>query len=92
MLIFDFITIFPEIVQPYFKDSLLAKAQSKKLLKIRVHNLRDYTTNPHHSVDDKPFGGGLGMVMKVQPWYKAIKKITKAKIKGKNLNLIKELK
>lgn len=85
MIKFDFITIFPEIVKPYFDESLFKKARAKKLLDIRVHNLRDFTSDKRHTVDDKAFGGGLGMVMKVQPWYKAVKKISRAKISGKKL-------
>lgn len=85
MIIFDFVTIFPEIVEPYFTGSLFGKAQEKKLLRVRVHNLRDFTNDKHHTVDDKPFGGGFGMVMKVEPWFKAIKKIAKAKLVGRKL-------
>jgi tRNA (guanine37-N1)-methyltransferase len=85
MITFDFITIFPEIVEPYFAGSLFGKAREKKLLRARFHNLRDYTNDKHHTVDDKPFGGGFGMVMKIDPWFKAIKKIAKAKLAGKKL-------
>jgi len=73
MITFDFITIFPEIVEPYFSSSLFGKARDKKILRVRVHNLRDFTCDKHHTVDDKPFGGGFGMVMKVEPWFRAIK-------------------
>ena len=85
MITFDFVTIFPEIVTPYFEASLFGKARVKKLLRVRVHNLRDFTSDKHHTVDDKPFGGGFGMVMKVEPWFKAIKKISKAKLVGKKM-------
>ncbi len=85
MITFDFITIFPEVVSPYFKGSLFGKAQDRKLLRVRIHNLRDFASDKHHTVDDKPFGGGFGMVMKVEPWFLAIKKIAKAKIAGKKL-------
>jgi len=77
---FDIITIFPEIFDSYFKESLINRAVKKKLIKIKVHNLRDYTKDKHKRVDDKAFGGGLGMVMKVEPIFKAVKKIKK---KGK---------
>ena len=77
MIKFDFITIFPEIINPYFEESLFKKARAKKLLSVHVHNLRDFAEDKHCTVDDKPFGGGLGMVMSVQPWYKAVKKIRK---------------
>ena len=70
---FDIITIFPEIFSSYFKESLLSRAQEKNLVEINVHNLRGWTDDPHKTVDDSPFGGGLGMVMKIEPLYKAIK-------------------
>lgn len=65
MIQFDFITIFPEIIRPYFEESLFKKAVAKKLLKIRTRNLRDFALDKHNTVDDSPYGGGLGMVMKV---------------------------
>ena len=83
MIQFDFITIFPEIIRPYFEESLFAKAREKKLIKIRIHNLRDFAHDKHHTVDDKPFGGGFGMVMKVDVWHQAIAKIAKLKIAGR---------
>lgn len=75
MLIFDIITIFPNIFDSYLKESLILRAQKKKLIKINVHNLRKWTTDNHQTVDDRPFGGGLGMVLKVEPIYKAVKSI-----------------
>jgi len=79
-MIFDIITIFPKIFDPYFKESIVGRAQKKKLVKIKIHNLRDYTKDKHKTIDDKPYGGGPGMLMKVEPIYKAIKSIsTKAK-------------
>lgn len=81
MLMFDIITIFPEIFDSYFKESLIKRAIDKRLIKINIHNLRKWTKDKRRTVDDKPFGGGLGMVMKVEPIYKAIKAIRK---KGKS--------
>ena len=72
---FDIITIFPEIFGSYFKESIISRAQKKKLIKINVHNLRDYTTDKHKTVDDRPFGGGIGMVMKIEPIFKAVQDI-----------------
>ncbi len=72
---FDIITIFPEIFSSYFKESILARAEKNKLIKIKVHNLRDYSENLHGVVDDRPYGGGLGMVLKVEPIFRALKKI-----------------
>ncbi|MBI2123985.1 MAG: tRNA (guanosine(37)-N1)-methyltransferase TrmD [Candidatus Wildermuthbacteria bacterium] len=82
MIQFDVITIFPELVKAFSQESLLKKAQEKKLLKIGIHNLRDWAKDPHRKVDDKPFGGGLGMVFKVEPLYRAVQSI-----KGKNKKL-----
>jgi len=85
MLIFDFITIFPQIIVPYFEESLFKKAQEKKLLKIRTHNLRDFARDLHHTVDDSPYGGGFGMVMKTDVWHRAIASAVKLKAVGKKL-------
>ena len=72
MIRFDIITIFPEIFDSYFKESLIKRAVDNRLIKISVHNLRKWAKDKHHTTDDKPFGGGLGMVMKVEPIYKAV--------------------
>jgi tRNA (guanine37-N1)-methyltransferase len=79
MIQFDIITIFPKIFDSYLKESFIKKAQEKRLIKIRIHNLRDFTTDKHKTVDDRPYGGGLGMVLKVEPIYKAIEAIKKTK-------------
>jgi tRNA (guanine37-N1)-methyltransferase len=91
MITFDFITIFPEIVRPYFEESLFKKAIEKKLLRVRCHDLRDFASDKHHKVDDSPYGGGFGMVMKVDVWHKAIAKIAKLKVAGKKLKPEKEV-
>jgi tRNA (guanine37-N1)-methyltransferase len=82
MIKFDIITIFPDIFNSYFKESIIKRAQEKHLIKINIHNLRDYTTDKHKTVDDKPYGGGPGMVLMIEPIYKAVKKI-KGKSKAK---------
>ena len=71
-------TIFPEIFGSFLKESLLAKARDKKIIKINVHNLRDWTRGKHKIADDRPFGGGPGMVLKIEPIYKAVRKIKKS--------------
>ena len=81
---FDIITIFPNFFENFLNESILAQAQKKKIIKINVHNLRKWTDDRHNTVDDKPFGGGVGMVLKVEPIYKAIKGI-KLKYKIKKL-------
>lgn len=76
---FDIITIFPNIFESYFKESLIKKAIDKKILRINIHNLRDFTNDPRKTVDDRPYGGGLGMVLMVSPIFNALKKIKKKK-------------
>ncbi len=72
---FDIITIFPEILKPILNESILKRAQDKKKVQIAVHDLRDYTDDKHLKVDDRPFGGGPGMLMTPQPIFDAVKKI-----------------
>ncbi len=76
---FDIITIFPELFEPFSKESLLKRAQAKGLLSVTAHNLRKWTTDRHRVVDDKPYGGGLGMVMKVEPIFRAVQSLKKKK-------------
>jgi tRNA (guanine37-N1)-methyltransferase len=67
----DAVTIFPEYFSP-LQLSLLGKAQENDIVDIAIHNLRDYTEDNHHSVDDTPYGGGAGMVMKPEIWGQAL--------------------
>jgi tRNA (guanine37-N1)-methyltransferase len=83
MIKFDIITIFPEIFNSYINESLINRAREKKFIKINIHDLRKWTKDAHHTVDDRPFGGGLGMVLKVEPIFKAVKQIA-GKKKQKN--------
>ena len=83
MIRFDIITIFPKIFTSYFSESILKRAQQKKLIKINIHNFRDTTTNRHQTVDDRPYGGGPGMILMVEPIYKTLQKIKKTQ-KHKN--------
>jgi len=77
MITFDIITIFPKLFDSYLKESFIKKAQERGLIKIRIYNLRDFTTDKHQTVDDRPYGGGLGMVLKVEPIYRAVKSLKK---------------
>ncbi len=79
MLKFDIVTIFPKIFDSYLKESFIKKAREKRLIKINIHNLRKWAKDRHQTVDGRPFGGGLGMVLKVEPIYKAVKEIKKQK-------------
>ncbi len=80
---FDFITIFPEILDSYFNESLFKRAKENKLIRIKTHNLRKWTTDRHQTVDDKPYGGGVGLVFKIEPIYKALKAVAKLTIRDK---------
>lgn len=82
---FNIITIFPHIFNSYFSESILARSQKNNLVGVKIHNLRDYTADKHKKVDDTPYGGGAGMVLKFEPIYEAVKSI-------KSLKLIKSLK
>jgi len=68
----DVITIFPEIFDAYFSEGVIGRALQRKLIEVRIHDLRDYTTNRHRTVDDYPYGGGAGMVMKPEPFFAAV--------------------
>jgi len=80
---FDIITIFPKIFSSYFNESLLKRAQKRKLIKIAIHDLRDFATDKHHKVDDSPYGGGPGMVIKIEPIYKVVRKLKTINYKQK---------
>ncbi len=84
---FDVITIFPEIFQSFLNESLIKKAQEKNLIKINIHNLRKWASDRRKTVDDRPYGGGLGMVLRVEPIYKAIQEI-KLKSKKRKIEVI----
>jgi tRNA (guanine37-N1)-methyltransferase len=71
----DIITIFPEYFSSPLKESIIANAQKKGLVCINIHNLRDYTTDKHKVVDDYPYGGGAGMVLKPEPIFNALEKL-----------------
>lgn len=81
---FDILTIFPKILDSYFQESLLKKAREKGLIKIQTHNLRDFTDDKHHKVDDSPYGGGPGMVIQAEPVIKAVAKLAKRAKAGKS--------
>ena len=71
----DIITIFPEFFNAFFEYSILKRAQEKNIVSINIHNIRDYSKNKQKSVDDYQFGGGAGMVMRIQPIDDCIKKL-----------------
>src|SRR5947209_9547962 len=68
----DILTLFPEICRAPLSESMMKRAQESKIVDLRIHNLRDWTKDKHHIVDDAPFGGGQGMVMKPEPIFAAV--------------------
>ena len=68
----DIVTLFPEICRGPLSESIMKRAQENRIVELHIHNLRDWTTDKHHVVDDSPFGGGQGMVMKPEPIYAAV--------------------
>jgi tRNA (guanine37-N1)-methyltransferase len=85
MLSYHIITIFPEIFESFLKTSLIAKALTKKAININLIQLRDFAKPPHFQVDDLPFGGGAGMLLKPEPLAEAIKSI---KLNNQNAKVI----
>ena len=73
---FDIITIFPEIFRGVFEFGIIRRAVEAGLIEINRHDLRDYTFDRHRQVDDRPFGGGAGMVMKPEPLFRAVEAVT----------------
>ena len=72
---FDVFTLLPEVFPPYLDSSILQRARQRGLIDVRVHNIRDFTRDKHHVTDDEPYGGGGGMVMKVEPVFAAVESV-----------------
>ena len=79
----DIISIFPKMFSAVLDESMIKRAQAKGKVKIFAHDLRDYTLDKHHKVDDRPFGGGSGMVLQAEPIFRAVAAIKK-QLKGKS--------
>ena len=88
----DIITLFPTMFESVLGESMLKRAQDKGAIRIKIHDLRDWTFDNHRTADDKPFGGGPGMVMKVEPVYRALEELgaagTACKKKGAKVILL----
>lgn len=80
---FDIVTIFPEIFDSYLGESIIGRAIKDKLIFVRAWNLRDFSVDRHKKVDDRPYGGGPGMVISVEPVHRAVKKILRGKKREK---------
>ena len=71
----DILTVLPRLIESPFDDSILKRAQEKKIVEIHVHDIRAYSLDKHKKVDDYAFGGGAGMVMQIEPIYRCIEKL-----------------
>ena len=80
---FNIITIFPQILDSYWQEGIMKKALDKKIITIKAHNLRDFSSDKHQTVDDTVYGGGAGMLLKIEPLYWALKEIAKKKGQAK---------
>jgi tRNA (guanine37-N1)-methyltransferase len=72
---FEVFTLLPEVFPPYLESSILLRARQRGLIDVRIHNIRDYTHDRHHTTDDTPYGGGGGMVMKPEPVFEAVESV-----------------
>ncbi len=72
---YDILSLFPEMISGFCSNSMLGNAQKKQILQIHLHNLRDWTSGPHFTADDRPFGGGAGMVIKPEPVFSAVEEL-----------------
>jgi len=87
-VIFHLLTIFPEFFQGPFEHGVLKRARDAGKLEIRIHNLRDWTGDRHKTVDDRPFGGGEGMVLKPEPLFQAVETIWPERRSGQKVVLL----
>lgn len=72
---FDILTLFPDVIYNYTAESILGRAQKQKLISVKAHNFREYSTDKWGHVDDRPYGGGPGMILQVEPIYRCLKAI-----------------
>ncbi len=72
---FEVFTLLPEVFPSYLETSIIKRACERNLIKVCVHNIRDYTHDKHHTTDDTPYGGGGGMVMKPEPVFEAVETV-----------------
>ena len=87
-MIIHVLTLFPKMFSGPFDESIIKRAQEKELVEIKIHNLRDWAVDKHGSVDDRPYGGGTGMILRVEPVYNALKELKKVKIKNSKTILL----
>ena len=68
----DILSIFPELIAGAFEASIIRRARDAGIVELQLHDLREFTTDRHRTVDDAPYGGGPGMVMRPEPWFRAV--------------------
>ncbi len=85
-VIFHVLTIFPDFFRAAFEQGVVGKARAAGLIEIRVHDLRDWTRDRHRTVDDRPFGGGEGMLMKAGPIFEAVESIWPERCSAKKVD------
>ena len=68
----DILTLFPKMFKGPFDDSIVKRAREKKIVEVEIHNLREWTDDRHQTVDGRPFGGGVGMVLKIEPIWRCV--------------------
>jgi len=83
----DILTLFPGMFKGIFNESIIKRARAAKKLKINIHNLRDWSRDKHKKADDKPYGGGCGMVMSAQPVFEAVKEL-RSQVKSQKSKVI----
>ena len=79
----DILALFPELIAGAFEASIIRRAQDAGRVQLRLHNLRDYTTDRHRTVDAAPYGGGPGMVMRPEPWFRAVERLRERGLPGR---------
>ncbi len=84
---YEVLTLFPEVIQVYLRTGVLGKAVDRGIIDVQIYNIRDYCTDKHRQVDDYPYGGGPGMIIKPEPVFRAIESLKKDPIKRKIIML-----
>lgn len=86
-MIIDVISIFPKMFAPVLNESIIKRAQAKGLVKINIHDLRDYSADKHRKIDDRPFGGGPGMIFRPEPIFRCVETL-KSKKKARQIKVV----
>lgn len=89
-MLIDILTLFPDMFEGPFKYSIIKRAQEKELVEIKIHNIRDFADNKYKTVDDRPYGGGAGMIMKVDVVDKALESIRIKELKSVRRTILTE--